>query len=183
MLCFVPGLGLLSVERNGLLLCHNSSLHVYTGSALFLMSLCKVSYMYMYLAFSPVPDPRISLLACYVPIIGLSRRTWSPAKFGPPGPSVAAVCGPPVPQPVPPPSFAYLARQREATVACNFVALLCCKVTVCKLRPTVASYLEHRLFLATLVPTRAQLAKCRLHATSGLVTNGAQLYKSCVLSL
>ena len=113
--------------------------------------------------------------------VDMSRRTWSPAKFGPPGPSVAAVCGPPVPQPVPPPSFAYLARQPEATVACNFVALLCCKVTVCKLRPTVASYLEHRLFLATLVRTRAQLAKCRLHATSGLATNGAQMYKSCIV--
>ena len=36
--------------------------------------------------------------------VDLSRRRWSPAKFGPPGPSVAAVFGPPLPCTVPPSS-------------------------------------------------------------------------------
>ena len=116
----------------------------------------------------------------------MSRRTWSPAKFGPPGPSVAAVCGPPVPQSVPPPSFAYLARQREATAACNFVALLCCKVTVCKLRPTVASYFNRTSSISANACTHARArATNKVPRTtpliySGLASSGAQLYKSCI---
>ena len=35
--------------------------------------------------------------------MGLSRRRWSPLESGPPGPSTAAVIGPPLPHMVPSP--------------------------------------------------------------------------------